>query len=185
MRCWWMDNREAPVKDLAQQAQSLLYLQGCQRGAATRENRQWTEVVRCNTKDPNRSGKLLRVMAIDDTGTPSTSEKEAHSLEHTWAQVVSPIASASSSSADDSDLTFMVTGTYCRFWYSSNHVTSECRHLKQETQFVWARNSNYEAKFGENGNTRKQIQHPVSRLSPPPKGNPAPRGKFNNNINQK
>lgn len=71
------------------------------------------------------------------------------------------------------DHSFMESGTYCRVVYCSNHVTSEGHHLEQDTQIVYARNRNYEATLGANGDHQRQMKYSASHHSlPPPKNRP-------------
>lgn len=50
----------------------------------------------------------------------------------------------------------MDNGSCCLVCYSSNPIGSEFRHLKQDTHIMKGRNRNYEARFGMNGDNRRQ-----------------------------
>lgn len=68
---WWVHNREATLKDLAHQAQSLLDLLQEHQKAARKEG-QWTEVGRQSIKSSNGKVKPRLVTAIEDNSTPSS-----------------------------------------------------------------------------------------------------------------
>lgn len=78
--------------------------------------RSWAADRSCwkNQQEPNGKGRSCPVMALKDAGTPYTSGKHTHSLQHTWAQAVDSIASVPSTGGDKSDSTFIDGGTYCR-----------------------------------------------------------------------
>lgn len=82
-------------------------------------------------------------MIIQSTGATLTLNKNACLKESSQAQVCSPVISASSTSGDVLDLTFMKSGTYCGLHYSKTLVTSICRHLKKHVRCNRARNLSY------------------------------------------
>lgn len=80
-------------------------------------------------------------MAVRNTATSFTTQKQTCSLESRRAHIVDQTPPATSTSGDKSQLTFMSNGTYCWVYYKSNHVTLQYRHLKQDIYFVRPKNS--------------------------------------------
>lgn len=87
------------------------------------------------TKRPKGRGKPRRAVAVQDAGTGSSLVKSGLLSQKLWAKVVNQVASAPSSKDDQSDSSFLHSGTYCGVGYSSIHVTSEYQHLRQDTNF--------------------------------------------------
>lgn len=65
-------------------------------------------------------------------------------MESSGIKFVTPTASVVSTSGDESNLTFMDSGISCLVFHSNNLVTSRCRHLKTDTEFIKARKWNYQ-----------------------------------------
>lgn len=161
MRWWWADSRETTLDEPACQAQSSLNLQGANREITDKEDK-WAEVVRRNPKGWKGEEKPHNVIAIQNSGTPSTYEKYAHSTVKCGEPVLNLITLASSKNGDELEYSFMDSGTSYRVCYRRNHVTFRCRHIMKETHFLETYNHNYEARFGMEGNHRKQIRYPAS-----------------------
>lgn len=100
-------------------------------------------------------------------------------------RVLNHIASVPFTSSDESDPTFVDSGTYCRLSNSGSHVTSKLRHVKQITQQVRARNRKLEAAFAKESDHQRQMQHPASRHSSPPLKNPGAQEKLSTNNNSR
>lgn len=135
MQCWWANNREATLGDLDHQAQFVLDLQSGNH-QSTENDSQWTGVDRRTNKATRGREKSRRAMAIYDDGNLSSSNKNDPLLERSRVQFVNQVASAPANKVYESDICFMNNGTYCPVFYSSNHVTSEYRHLNQDNQFL-------------------------------------------------
>lgn len=88
-------------------------------------------------------------------------------------KAVSQIVPVRCGIGDESNCTFMDSGTYCGVCYNRNHITLQCRHLEQITQFVGARNKHFETGSGINGNEWRQAWHHTSRSSRPSQRNSA------------
>lgn len=140
--------------------------------------------MRRRTKGPKRRGKPHRFMAVQDDSTAVSSDKNNPSSQKSCTKVVNQVVSSHSRKEYESDSFFMDIGTYCQICYNSNHVTLGCCHLKQGTQFVRSMNRNNKARFGSNGDHRRQMQYRASRYSPPFPKNLSPQGKFNSNRNK-
>lgn len=80
------------------------------------------------------------IMAANNTGTQSTPEKLSRSSGNMLSQVVRSIPSAPSIGGGESGSTFMDISSYRRVCYGSNHVTSKCRYLTEDTELAWATN---------------------------------------------
>lgn len=94
--CYWcVDIREATPESMPHQVQSILDLEGGQRGPSTIKSL-WTKVFRRNRKGPKGKSKRRRITAVQDNGTPSSSKKSTASTTDSWAQVVNYVASTPS-----------------------------------------------------------------------------------------
>lgn len=82
IRRWRANNREATLENLPHQSQSVLHLLGGHWKTAENEC-QCTEVVRRSTEGSFGWGGPRRVMAVRDTGIPSTSDEHGLTPEHT------------------------------------------------------------------------------------------------------
>lgn len=80
-------------------------------------------------------------MAIQNIRTQSTPDEHVWSMASSEVQGVSDNALDHLRSGDETGLIFLDDGTYCQACYSSNHVTSTCRHFKTDTQFISGRKS--------------------------------------------
>lgn len=79
----------------------------------------------------------------------------------------------------------MDTGTCCWVYYNSNQVTSKCCHVKENSQFVRARNPNYDARFEIEGDHRRKTAYPAGYRSPPLQSRKAPPKICNGNVHNK
>lgn len=86
--------------------------------------------------------KARHIMAVQTSGTPSTSRK-VQSSESVSRSVVNPMTYASSGSSDESDSTFMDSGEYCNVCYATDHATTQCRHIDDPNKFLVSSNRNY------------------------------------------
>lgn len=166
MRRWWVNNQAGTLGDLANQPDSPLNLQEGRRKIAEKEVR-WTEVVRRLIKDPKGRGKARCATVVVNHGTPFSPSKNRLLSWKTWAQVMSKDASALSSKEYESDSSFADSRTYCRVCYSSYHKNLKSHHLKENFNFVKARNWIYEAGLGIEGDHRRQTPCPAVHYSAP------------------
>lgn len=60
----------------------------------------------------------------------------------------------------------MDSGTYCRDYYSSKHVSTSCRHLNEDNQFITAGNRSYYTRFGIVVGHRRQNKYPTGYCLP-------------------
>lgn len=95
MSRWSADSREATVEDLPHKVHSLLYLQGGQVKSATAEDGEWTEVVKELTGRREPRAKRFD-MAVQDNGTPSSSDENGPYSPGLCARVVIQVALAPS-----------------------------------------------------------------------------------------
>lgn len=166
MVSWWTDSGEATFEDLANKTQSIMGSHGVRPKTATNVDGQKTEAVRRTNKRPKKKWRQCRVKAVQDRGTPSSSDKNGH-YSPIMAQVVSQAASVFSSRDNNLDSSFMDSGIYWIVCYSGNDVTPKCRHLTDSTQFIKARSWNSEALFEMEGDHRRQTPYrPVITLYP-------------------
>lgn len=118
---WLADNEEATLKDLSHETEALLDLNGGHRKSTEKEG-QWTKPPWRSIESFERREKPCRVIAVQENGTPFSSDKSAYSPSISWAQVVSQIVLAPTSKWNKSN-SYMDSSTYCRVCYSRNHGT--------------------------------------------------------------
>lgn len=141
---WRADRGEAALENLVYQPRSLVNLRGNQTRAATNEESQWTESSKRINEGPRWKGGQLRIMAVQNNDSSSSSSTNGPSSPTLWAQVVSQVASVPWSTTYESYSSFMYSGTYYIICYSGNHVASKCLHLVENIHLVKGQNWNYE-----------------------------------------
>lgn len=123
-------------------------------------------------------------MPVKSTATPSTFYKHPRSSGHTSAQAVNPVALARFIGGDKWGSMFIYSGMYCLVCYSRSHVTSECRHFKQDDQFVRASCRNYKIRIRKHVDRQSQMDYPVTHRSALFLKCPALQGKCSKNSNR-
>lgn len=139
--------------------------------------------MRRSPEGPKRQGKLRYAMSAQSDGTPFSSNKKQSSSQKSCAKVTNEVFSALTSNEYESGSLFMDSGPYCRIYYSSSHVTSRSRYLRQDTQFLMAWNRNYDITSGLSVNKGRLMQYSVCLHLRHPR-NPAPKALFNSNNNK-
>lgn len=124
-------------------------------------------------------------MAVEDSGTPSSSSKNGPPTSMSSAQLLEQVTSALSSNDYESDSSFTDDSTYYQAFYSSNHNTLKYRHLKEDTHFIKARNRRYETGFGTGGDHRRQMTYPGGHYSAPVPNRPSPQRTFTKSFSTK
>lgn len=102
MRQWWVDMREAILKDLLHQVQYLLDLQRGSRTIAAGEEHPWTQLIRRKPKKRKGGGRSHRLMAMRKNESPFISSQSACSKLRYWAQVAIHVTLTPSSKEDRS-----------------------------------------------------------------------------------
>lgn len=132
------------------------------------------EVVQRSTQDHERREAPRNALVVEDDCTPFTSDKNVPPPQKSSARVLNQVASVISKKEYESDSFFMDSSKNCRAWYSSNYVTSKCRHQKEDTQFVEIRKRNYEVHPGMEKYDLRQTLQPTCHHFPPPSSSQRP-----------
>lgn len=117
-------------------------------------------------------------MAVEDSGTSFSSSYNCPPSSRSCAKVVNQVASAHPSKEYKSDCSFMDSGSYCQVSHGNNHKTSTCRHFKEDSQFVRAKNQNCESRFKTEGDHHRQTLYPAGYYSEPPPNRSSPSRTF-------
>lgn len=161
MRQGWLNNHQARLEDLAHQVKALLNFAD-EHWAPANNRVLWIEVVKRKPKWRNGRRKTHRVMDIENTSTPSTSDKSAHLTMNVWTKVIHLFALAPLSNDDGMDFYFLDCGIYFQIYFG-NYVTSIFHYLKKNTHSVKAYSCNYQSGFGKEGDRWRQMPCPASR----------------------
>lgn len=154
------DNREATLEDLAYQCLSLLDLQVYL----------WKPLRRKEnglnlSEETSRSRKEEKKTSYD--GYPNTGTRRNCINRLIWwrsrgHRLLTPSIQSRRQVVMNSVRRQWTAAPTAGFFYSFNHVTSLCRNRKKHSQFIKALNRNYEARFGIEGNHRRQTQYSAS-----------------------
>lgn len=103
----------------------------------------------------------------------------------TWTQVVSQVALSPSSKEYKSHVFPPDIATYCRVGHGSTHVNSKSYHLKENILFVKIHNRNFKARFGMEGENRRQTPYLANHRSQPSLRCKSPQRTLNKNLYNK